>query len=146
MRMSIGALRRKSKHKHSKHIWNILKVCQYPGDLILYMEDKQTVHLTKKIMKCLKIYLVCGYQILGMQILFFFKTHHIQIGFLWRKPVFKYEFLFYLPLVLLMDVCYPLINLHMNPIFNCYCAESTSDCVLYSLEYYYQSPRCQKFV
>ena len=52
----------------------MVKVCQYPGDPILYMEDKQTVHLTKKIMKCLKIYLICGYQILGMQILLFFQN------------------------------------------------------------------------
>ena len=47
----------------------------------------------KKIKMCLKIYLVCRYRILGMQIWTFSKTPHIQKQFLERDPVFKYEFL-----------------------------------------------------
>ena len=47
-----------------------------------------------------KIDLVCRFRCLGMQVLNFryanmdfFETPHIQIGFLWKDPVFKYEFL-----------------------------------------------------
>ena len=47
-----------------------------------------------------KIDLVCRFRCLGMQVssfryanMDFFETPHIQIRFLWKDPVFKYEFL-----------------------------------------------------
>ena len=58
------------------------------------------LHYTRKIKVCLKIDWVCRFQSLGKQILNFryanmdfFKTSDIQIRFLWKDPVFKYEFL-----------------------------------------------------
>ena len=58
------------------------------------------LHYTQKIKVCLKIDMVCRFRSLGMQNLNFrytnmdfFKTPHIQIRFLWKDPVFKYEFL-----------------------------------------------------